>query len=186
MNSSEYRYEMDDALKRGNLSPAFDIFNRYHVESDYPIRKGAWPHLTKVSSVSTLRYPEDLLIDRQRAIPWAQTEKQLDELWRKRRVKDAVLNLKLTDKEPEKIQELLHKRFSNRLTRSRQTNNEDVYQLYMNSFTKTYDPHTQLLFTENLGKFQHQYEPVARRYRRSTAAGRRIHQGRLIGYRRPC
>ena len=37
----------------------------------------------------------------------------------------------------------MHKRFSNRLTRSRQTNNEDVYQLYMNSFTKTYDPHTQ-------------------------------------------
>ena len=26
----QYRYKMDDALKRGNLSPAFDIFNRYH------------------------------------------------------------------------------------------------------------------------------------------------------------
>ena len=24
----QYRYKMDDALKRGNLSPAFDIFNR--------------------------------------------------------------------------------------------------------------------------------------------------------------
>ncbi len=35
------------------------------------------------------------------------------------------------------------KRFKNRLTRAKQTNSEDVYQLYMNSFTKTYDPHTQ-------------------------------------------
>ena len=26
----KYRYKMDDALKRGDLSPAFDIFNRYH------------------------------------------------------------------------------------------------------------------------------------------------------------
>ena len=135
-----YRYKMDDALKRGNLSPAFDIFNRYHERVTTRFEK-----VIAILDEGVERFdftiPEDLLIDREKA-PWAQTEKQLDDLWRKR-VKDAVLNLKLTDKEPEKIQELLHKRFSNRLTRSRQTNNEDVYQLYMNSFTKTYDPHTQ-------------------------------------------
>ena len=35
------------------------------------------------------------------------------------------------------------KRYKNRLARTVQTNSEDVYQLYMNAFTKTYDPHTQ-------------------------------------------
>ena len=135
-----YRYKMDEALKRGNLSPAFDIFNRYHVRVTTRFEK-VLAILDQGLERFDFTISEDLLIDRE-TIPWAQTEKQLDELWRKR-VKDAILNLKLTDKEPEKIQELLHKRFSNRLTRSRQTNNEDVYQLYMNSFTKTYDPHTQ-------------------------------------------
>jgi carboxyl-terminal processing protease len=136
----QYRYEMDDALKRGNLSPAFDIFNRYHQRVITRFEK-VLTTLDEGVDKFDFTKPEDLLIDRKNS-PWAETEAQLDDLWRKR-VKDAVLNLKLTDKEPEKIQELLHKRFSNRLTRSRQTNNEDVYQLYMNSFTKTYDPHTQ-------------------------------------------
>ena len=135
----QYRYKMDDALKRGNLSPAFDIFNRYHERVITRFEK-IIATLDEDLNRFDFTIPEDLLIDREKS-PWAKTEKQLDDLWRKR-LKDSVLNLKLTDKEPEKIQELLQKRFSNRLTRSRQTNNEDVYQLYMNSFTKTYDPHT--------------------------------------------
>ena len=135
----QYRYKMDDALKRGNLSPAFDIFNRYHERVITRFEK-IIATLDEDLNRFDFTIPEDLLIDREKG-PWAKTEKQLDDLWRKR-LKDSVLNLKLTDKEPEKIQELLQKRFSNRLTRSKQTNNEDVYQLYMNSFTKTYDPHT--------------------------------------------
>jgi len=135
-----YRFEMDNSLRNGNLKPAFDIFNRYHIRVinrfEFVIVM-----LEKGTDQFDFTRTEDLLIDRQDA-PWAQSTEQLDELWRKR-VKDAVLNFKLTDKEPEKIQELLIKRFANRLTRSRQTNSEDVYQLYMNSFTKTYDPHTQ-------------------------------------------
>ncbi len=136
----QYRYKMDDALKRGNLFPAFNIFNRYHERVITRFEK-ILAMLDEGVEKFDFTKPEALLVDREN-IPWAQTGTQLDDLWRKQ-VKDAVLNLKLTDKEPEKIQALLHKRFSNRLTRSRQTNNEDVYQLYMNSFTQTYDPHTQ-------------------------------------------
>ncbi|MBL6690902.1 MAG: carboxy terminal-processing peptidase [Pseudomonadales bacterium] len=136
----KYRYELDEALKRGNLNPAFDIFNRYHVRVISRFEK-VLAMLDEGIELFDFTKQEELLVNREEA-PWATTEAELDELWRKR-VKDAVLNLKLTDKEPEKIKELLVKRFTNRLSRSRQTNSEDVYQLYMNSFTKTYDPHTQ-------------------------------------------
>lgn len=136
----KYRYELDEALKRGNLNPAFDIFNRYHVRVISRFEK-VLAMLDEGIELFDFTRQEELLVNREEA-PWATTEAELDELWRKR-VKDAVLNLKLTDKEPEKIKELLVKRFTNRLSRSRQTNSEDVYQLYMNSFTKTYDPHTQ-------------------------------------------
>lgn len=136
----KYRYELDEALKRGNLNPAFDIFNRYHVRVISRFEK-VLAMLDEGIELFDFTKQEELLVNREEA-PWATTEAELDELWRKR-VKDAVLNLQLTDKEPEKIKELLVKRFTNRLSRSRQTNSEDVYQLYMNSFTKTYDPHTQ-------------------------------------------
>ncbi|MBT4493683.1 MAG: carboxy terminal-processing peptidase [Gammaproteobacteria bacterium] len=136
----QYRFAMDNALRSGNLNPAFKIFNRYHTRVI-----DRFERIVTMLEEGIDRFdfskPEDLLVNREDS-PWAETEAELNELWRKR-IKDAVLNLKLTDKENTKIQELLLKRFSNRLSRARQTNSEDVYQLYMNSFTKTYDPHTQ-------------------------------------------
>jgi carboxyl-terminal processing protease len=136
----KYRYTMDDALRRGDLDPAFEIFNIYHKRV---IDRFGLVILQLEEGVETLDFTvdEDLIIDRD-VIEWSENWQQLDDLWRKR-IKDAALNLKLTDKDPEKIQELLVKRFKNRLSRAKQTNSEDVYQLYMNSFTKTYDPHTQ-------------------------------------------
>lgn len=136
----KYRYQLDEALKRGNLTPAFLIFNRYHERVIDRFQK-VLAMLEKGVDQFDFTVDEELLVDREN-VPWAASEQELNELWRKR-IKDAVLNLKLTDKEPEAIQELLVKRFNNRLSRARQTNSEDVYQLYMNSFTKTYDPHTQ-------------------------------------------
>ncbi len=131
---------MDNALRRGDLRPAFEIFNRYHERVVTRFEKVLATLEDGIEQFDFSR-DEELMIDREEA-PWATTNEELDDLWR-RRLKDSVLNLKITDKEPEKIQELLVKRFTNRLSRSRQTNSEDVYQLYMNSFTKTYDPHTQ-------------------------------------------
>ncbi len=136
----KYRYTMDNALRGGNLKPAFEIFNRYH-ERVIARFHNVVARLNAGIDQFDFTIDESLNVDREN-LPWATSNEELDDLWRKR-LKDAILNLKLTDKEPEKIQELLVKRFKNRLTRAKQTNSEDVYQLYMNSFTKTYDPHTQ-------------------------------------------
>jgi carboxyl-terminal processing protease len=95
----QYRYKMDDALKRGNLSPAFDIFNRYHEKLITRFEK-IIVTLDEDLNRFDFTVPEELLIAREET-PWARTEKQLDDLWRKR-LKDSVLNLKLTDKEPKK------------------------------------------------------------------------------------
>lgn len=135
-----YRYILDNALKKGELDPAFQIFNRYHER--------VINRLAKI--VETLKLgldqfdftiDESLVLDRSDEA-WASEDAELDELWRKR-LKNSVLNLKLADKEDDKILELLLKRYENRLSRTKQTNSEDVYQLYMNAFTSTYDPHTQ-------------------------------------------
>lgn len=135
-----YKMQMDDALRKGDVAPAFEMFNRYHERVIARFEK-VLAELDKNYDKLDFEVDESLEIDREEA-PWASEPGELDELWRQR-IKSEVLNLRLADKEPEKIKELMVKRYENRLARTRQTNSEDVYQLYMNSFTKTYDPHTQ-------------------------------------------
>ena len=94
---------------------------------------------------------EEFLLDRSDS-PWATSDEQLDELWKKR-IKLSVLNLRLADKEHDKIQETLLKRYQNQLRMTSQTRREDVYQLYINSFTETYDPHTQYFSPRNTENF---------------------------------
>ena len=144
------RFEFDDALHRGDMTPAYDIFNAYHSRV---IARFEYVIAYLGGGIDNLDFTKDetLLLDRSEQ-PWAKTQAELDDLWRKR-IKNAVLDLRLTDKTPEKIQELLLKRYKNRLIRTRQTNSEDVYQLFMNAFTANYDPHTQYLSPRTLENF---------------------------------
>ncbi|NJN51503.1 MAG: carboxy terminal-processing peptidase [Gammaproteobacteria bacterium] len=77
-------------------------------------------------------------------VPWPASRGELDDLWRKR-LKGAVLGMKLNGKELTEIQDLLTKRYKNRLKQTLQTNSEDAFQLYVNAYAATYDPHTQYL-----------------------------------------
>ncbi|NOY61997.1 MAG: tail-specific protease [Gammaproteobacteria bacterium] len=135
-----YRTQLDDMLKRGDLQAAFGIFNRYQ---EYVIERLQWivSRLDKGLEKIDFKREETLETDREDA-PWAKSQADLDELWRKR-LKNAVLELKLSDKSLDEIQELLTKRYKNQLNRARQINAQDVFQIFMNAFTHTYDPHTQ-------------------------------------------
>ncbi len=134
------RFEMDNTLIKGDVSPAFEIFNTYHDRVITRFKK-VISNLESGVDQFDFTIDEEIILDRAEE-PWLQTEAELDDLWRKR-VKHAVLNLRLAGKKPEKIQQLLLKRYRNRLSRTIQTNSDDIYQVYMNAFTKSYDPHTQ-------------------------------------------
>ncbi|MCB1692023.1 MAG: carboxy terminal-processing peptidase [Pseudomonadales bacterium] len=137
---SQYRDSLDNLLRRGDVEPAFEIFNRYHLRVVNRFDK-VIAMLQQGIDQFDFTKDESLELDRKEA-HWATDMAELDDLWRKR-VKNAILNLKLAGKDPKDIQDLLIKRYQNRLSRTVQTNSEDVFQLYMNSFTRTYDPHTQ-------------------------------------------
>lgn len=136
----QYRHTLDNLLRRGDVGPAYEMFNRYHLRV---VDRFNWVIALLENGVDQFDFTidESLQLERKDE-PWATNMAELDDLWRKR-VKHAVLNLRLAKKEQSEIQELLLKRYQNRLARTLQTNSEDVYQLYMNSFTRTYDPHTQ-------------------------------------------
>lgn len=135
-----FRYKIDNALRKGDLTPAYTVWNIYHKRLITRFQK----LITSLEQgIDSLDFTAEESLDLDRSDDaWAKNEVELDLWWRKR-TKDAVLNLKLTDKETDKIQELLIKRYQNRLNLTLQTKSEDVYQLYINSFTGTYDPHTQ-------------------------------------------
>lgn len=145
-----YRYELDDTLRKGNLAPAYAMWNRYQERWIARLKKVIASLEEGIDDYDFTR-DEELLLDR-RESPWATSEEQLDELWKKR-IKLSVLNLRLADKEHDKIQETLLKRYQNQLGMTSQTRSEDVYQIYINSFTETYDPHTQYFSPRNTENF---------------------------------
>ena len=135
-----YRYELDDALKRGNLDAAFTMFNRRQERAIASLNFLIHEIEGGIENID-FTVDEDIEIDRENS-PWPATQAEQDALWRKR-LKAAVLSMKLNDKDVEKIGESLTKRYKNRLKQALQTKSEDAFQIYLNSFATTYDPHTQ-------------------------------------------
>ncbi len=144
-----FRFELDQALEKGDLQPAYIIFNRYQHRVigrlEYLLKL-----LNSTSASMDFSVNESIEIEREKA-PWPVDEKMLDEIWRKR-LKNDVLNLRLAGKSKDKIFSTLRKRYENQLTRVKQRNSEDVFRSYINAYTQSYDPHTQYLspqLTEN-------------------------------------
>ena len=138
----EYRYKLDNALKEGNLIPAYQVFNVYQQRVIHRLNDLI---LQVENNYNTLDFTidENLLIDRKDS-NWPDDDATLNEIWRKR-LKSSILNLKLSNKDDNEIKELLTKRYKNQLSRTLQTNSDDAFQTYINALTYTYDPHTQYL-----------------------------------------
>jgi len=136
----KYRYQLDDALIRGNLEPAFEIFNVYQARLTGRL-EFLLAELDKGLASLDFSLAESVEVDRENS-PWPAGVTELDDLWRKR-LKAAALSMKLNDKPLDEIETLLKKRYSNRLKQTRRTKSEDAFQLYVNAFASTYDPHTQ-------------------------------------------
>ncbi|MDX2129143.1 MAG: carboxy terminal-processing peptidase [Chloroherpetonaceae bacterium] len=131
-----YKYQLDNNLQRGDLSVAFLIFNRFKIRFDQRLK----------SVVSILEKEFDYSINEEyfydrKELPWPKTQKELDELWEKV-LKNQALDLKLAGKKWEEIQKTLFSRYKNQAKAISQYKSEDIFQIYMNSFTRAIDPHT--------------------------------------------
>ena len=139
---NKYRYRLDEALKHGDLKPAFAIYNTFQarlLNRLDALIAGLEDGVEKINFDAD----ETLQIDRETA-PWSENEAANDALW-ERRVKASILSMKLNERDLSDIQDVLLKRYRNRLKQAQQTRSEDAFQLYINAFASTYDPHTQYL-----------------------------------------
>ena len=131
-----YRHEFDDAIINSDLNPAFEIFKRYRQRVDERIKYA----LEIVSFDFDFDIDESYRFDR-RKDDWSTSKSDLNELWKKR-VKNDILNLRLTGKESDEISKTLSDRYNRILTSTFQLNSNDVFQSFINAYTTSIEPHT--------------------------------------------
>ena len=135
-----YRYGLDDALKKGELAPAFKIYNRYQLHF---IERLVYLINRVENGIEDMNFNLDETLETDRKdLPWPASADEQKDLWEKG-LKSDILNLILEEKPKDEVAGLLLKRYRNQMGRAQQAKSEDVFQQYMNSFAKTFDPHTQ-------------------------------------------
>lgn len=144
-----YQFQFVEMFSQGELEPAFMMFNRLSHA-----RVERFTHALSLLTKKPFRFDvkdDEYLFDRSEA-PWAMNKAQLNEIWRQR-VKSDALNLKLAGKTWPQITEILKRRYENAIKRIAQTQSEDVFQLLMNAYARSIEPHTSYLSPRNADKF---------------------------------
>ena len=135
-NFETYRYNLDDALDKPDLSPAFVIFRKYRSRISERMEHA----LQVLESDFDFTLAEEYQFDR-RESGWANDKQALDELWRKR-IKNDYLSLLLAEKEDEEIRDTLSKRYKRLKISTFQLDANDVFQTFINAYTTAIEPHT--------------------------------------------
>jgi carboxyl-terminal processing protease len=137
---NQYKFRFDNDLKRGNLKIAYEIYNLYH-------RRAVERHEFILDLISTWEgsltlHSEESLVPDGKQRSWQSSPEALRGLWEKELI-NHIITLKLDDQADAAVTQTLEKIYTTRLTRLSQTNTDDVFQLFMNSVTESFDPHTQ-------------------------------------------
>ncbi len=127
-------------VKRGDLGPAFEIFNLYQSRSSQRLEY----ILSLIENWSTqidFTKNDTIVIDYKHK-PFLKDVSELKPLWKKE-LKNHIISLKLDSTPEEELTDTLKKIYSNRLSRLSQTESRDVFQIFMNAVTMSFDPHSQ-------------------------------------------
>ncbi|WP_179412125.1 carboxy terminal-processing peptidase [Mucilaginibacter sp. E4BP6] len=144
---TNFKYQLDDDLKAGNLNDVFYIFNVFQKRY-LDLIKFSLAHIDDNFDYSK---DETFTYDRE-DLPYVATQKDMDELWIKR-VKYDLLNLKIASPDMAKNKETLKKRYESLLSQSNKLSNQEVFQTFMDAFTEAVDPHTNYFNPFNAAQF---------------------------------
>jgi carboxyl-terminal processing protease len=138
-----FRYELDDAIKAGDVEPAFVIFRRYQQRS----RERMAYAIELLNKKPDFEIDESFNFDREKE-PWPANTAEMNELWRKR-VKNDELSLVIAGKQWTEAADLLRKRYEHVAKRMDQSKPEDVFEAFMNAFVLSLDPHSNYFSARN-------------------------------------
>ncbi|MEW6507614.1 MAG: carboxy terminal-processing peptidase [Bacteroidota bacterium] len=133
---AKYHDQFDNFLLEGKLEIPFKIFNIFKQRVNERIQ-----FVIKILKTEFDFSVNEYYVPDRTNSPWAKTEDELNELWRLR-LKNDALNLIISGKDWKGSAEILAKRYQNFHKIILQYEAEDVFSLFMNSYTRTYDPHS--------------------------------------------
>ena len=127
---------LPETIRNGQIQPALDVFEKYKQSVNERV----------TYALGLLHQPLDLtthdrLLTNRENTPWATSSAELDALWRKIVIND-WLRLKLAGKQPDEIRKTLEKRYKNTIKNFNELKSDDIFQLYLESYTNAVDPHT--------------------------------------------
>jgi carboxyl-terminal processing protease len=139
----KYRYELDDAIKTGDVEPAFVIFRRYQQRS----RERMAYAIDLLNKKPDFEVDETFNFDREKE-PWPANTTEMNELWRKRVKNDALSLISAGKQWPEAV-DVLRKRYEHVAKRMDQSKPDDVFEAFMNAFVLSLDPHSNYFSARN-------------------------------------
>ena len=145
---NQYQSQMDDYVISGYLEPAYEIFTVYHER----VKNRIDFVFSLLENEPNFSIVEDFTFDRKDS-QWFKNDIEMDNYWRKK-IKNSVLNLKILGKEWVSNKETLDKRYKRFQKTISQFNSEDVFEIFINSYTELYDPHTNYFSPVNADKFE--------------------------------
>lgn len=132
-----YRSRLDDAIKSGEVAPAFEIFSLYQTRVNERV---AHARALLKQDIFSFEGDDRWEYDREDA-PWSTDTAELDRLWRQS-VRNDWLRLKLAGKQPDEIRKTLDKRYANMSKNVGELNGIDAFQTFLNAYATSIDPHT--------------------------------------------
>ncbi len=132
-----YETELDDAIKSGEMEPAYAMFAIYRERVNERV---AYARELLTRDIFDFTGDDRFHYDREDA-PWAADTAALDALW-KQSVRNDWLRLKLAGKEAEDIRETLDQRYANLAENVSELEGQDVFQTFLNAYAGAIDPHT--------------------------------------------
>jgi carboxyl-terminal processing protease len=139
---NQYRTILDDQLKNGDDSAGFIIYDRFRQRIEDRLQK-VIALLQDDQTIFDFTKDESLNTDTANNT-WLESIDNGDGYWRKR-IKSFLLSQKLSGDSPDKSRQQLEKRYINQLARVQKNSDDEVYEIYINSLTELYDPHTNYL-----------------------------------------
>ena len=145
----KYATTLDDAIKTGQVDPAWAIFALYRQRVDERISYARKLLKGDFDFSKDERYSYD-----RKDAPWADSA-AIEALWRQS-VKNDWLRLRLAGKPADEIRKTLDKRYANLLTSVQQLKGDEVFQSFMNAYTGSIDPHTDYMNPRSAENFNMQ------------------------------
>jgi len=142
------KYELDDMARRGDISLAYDVFRTFLARID-----------ERVKTIDELlagdfdfTKDEEIVVDREK-LRYPATPEEARERWRKR-IKYDLLVLKSDGITGEEARDKLHRRYHSFAKRMRQTDGDELLEMYLTALTMAFDPHTSYMSPSTLENFE--------------------------------